>query len=77
MEVVAVSSAYVAPSTTVGSRFSSRFSGRPSHGYCPAEVPPFAEVVDICISYCTTVVTHIPGLYVVVSRDVVSSDIIQ
>ena len=44
-------------------------------GYCPAEAPPFAEVVDIRVpSYCTTaVVTHIPGLFVVVSRDAVSS----
>ena len=24
----------------------SRFSARPSHRYCPAELPPFAEVVD-------------------------------
>ena len=56
----------------LGGDVGSRFSTRPSHGYRPAEVPPFAEVVGIR----TTVVNHIPGPFVVISRDVVSSDIV-
>ena len=48
-----------------------RFSTRLSHGYCPAEVPPFVEVVDIC-TYFVCVVTPTYSWATVCSLFVVS-----
>ena len=52
----------IAPLNAVGSWLSTH----PSHGYCPAYVPPFAEVIDLHILVRTTVVVCIPRLLAVV-----------